>query len=113
MPIACLRSRQDVNKVGLFVITPGHHCYQVSRPGIMGSVEIGLVAPSGADVLFVEDIDDDVGGRQTVHVVFHAAQSASPLQRHLAMPWAVVLENVGILVKSRYYFCSFVLTLLP
>ena len=49
-----------------------------------GSVENDLVAPGGADVLFVEDIDDDAGGGQTVHVVFHAAQSASELgMRHL------------------------------
>lgn len=49
-----------------------------------GSVENDLVAPGGADVLFVEDIDDDAGGAQTVHMVFHAAQSASELgRRHL------------------------------
>ena len=49
-----------------------------------GSVQADLVAPGGADVLFVRDIDDDAGGGQTVHIVFHAAQSASELGvRHL------------------------------
>ena len=49
-----------------------------------GNVENDLVAPGGADVLFVENIDHDAGGGQTVHVVFHAAQSASELGlRHL------------------------------
>lgn len=49
-----------------------------------GSIEEDLVAPGGADVLFREDIHDNVNGGQTVHMVFHAAQSRSQLgTRHL------------------------------
>lgn len=44
-----------------------------------GSIEADLVAPGGADVLFVEDIVDNSSGGQTVHIVFHAAESRSQL----------------------------------
>ena len=49
-----------------------------------GSIEQDLVAPGGADVLFRKDIDDNPHGGQTVHMVFHAAESRSQLgRRHL------------------------------
>lgn len=49
-----------------------------------GSIEEDLVAPGGADVMFVEDIVDDAKGGQTVHIVFHAAESRTQLgTRHL------------------------------
>lgn len=49
-----------------------------------GSIEEDLVAPGGADVLFRKDIVDNPNGGQTVHMVFHAAESRSQLgKRHL------------------------------
>lgn len=49
-----------------------------------GSIEQDLVAPGGADVLFRKDIYNNTHGGQTVHMVFHAAESRSQLgQRHL------------------------------
>lgn len=51
-----------------------------------GSVEVGLVAPGGADVLFASDIVDDADGGQSVHIVSHTAESKTFLgQRHLWM----------------------------
>ena len=49
-----------------------------------GSIEQDLVAPGGADVLFRKDIYNNTNGGQTVHMVFHAAESRSQLgKRHL------------------------------